>query len=157
MKKKITIIAIILLVVIVIGYLCLRPPKETLQIPISVDHIQSISLYYTNEGSKKVIDTQTDIEAILQGVQNARIWGTYIPGRVPAGVQSFTVRFDLDDGTHFSFAYSQSSKAGSGYYSDGTNYYRLVSLDLYTVWESLAFPAVCMNAQEELAGIPTPF
>lgn len=145
------IIPVILAIVVMVFFL--KGPKKTLQIPILADQVETISLYYNNEGHKKIIDTQEGIEFFLREMKCARIFSGYEPKHFPAGGQSFSIRFNLKDGTHYSCTYYQTGDI-DGYYSDGVNHYRITSLNVFEVWERLSFPAIHARASEEFSDWP---
>jgi len=151
--KKFIWCIIFVMLVVAVGIFFLKTSKRTLQIPVSADQVESIFFYYDNEVSKKVIDTQKEIAAFLNDVEHAHIFGKYTYTHFPVGGLSFSIRFLLKDGTHYSCIYYQTGDI-DGYFSDGVDHYRITSLDALTVWERLSFPAVRAHACEEFYGWP---
>lgn len=140
-------VALLVIAALLIPNIAARIP----QISASADQIESITIYYSNEGSRKVVDTREDILAVLEAINNSRLFGSYTS--FPTGGQSFLMLFQFGNGSYYSCVYYQTAQS-SGYYSDGVERLRLFSLDLASLWESLSCPAVRADAEAEFSAWP---
>ena len=152
LKRHYTLIVSFLAVALLLaaGFLLLRPTSY--ELPFAEANVESISFYYSNEGLKKVITTESDIASVCAALNTLSLRGPY--HRVPDGGLGFTLVFYLEDGSDWKCTYGQ-DVSGRGEYTDGDIKRKVENLDLVKLWHQLPQDASRAVVTDEIADPPS--